>query len=144
MELNDNILKHSRTVAKRMSDFVMENRDAFTCSHEEMFVLGMLHDIGYAFTDDQPEHAKVAGEFLREEGYRYWREVYYHGIPQTEYDSVELRLLNYIDITTGYGGEIMSAEERIDEITAKYGVSSVQAKGAVELGRLVENNPVLK
>ena len=42
--------------------------------------------------------------------------MYYHGIPQEDYDSAELRLLNYMDITTDPSGDVVTIEERIEDI----------------------------
>ena len=63
---------------------------------------------------------------MKEQGYKYWKEVYYHGIPQDEYDSPMLRLLNYADMITGPAGEYMTIEQRIEDIAKRYGEGSWQ------------------
>ena len=52
--------------------------------------------------------------------------MYYHGIPQEDYDSAELRLLNYMDITTDPSGDVVTIEERIEDIKQRYGENSFQ------------------
>ncbi|SCW51475.1 hypothetical protein SAMN02910400_01098 [Lachnospiraceae bacterium C10] len=68
---------------------------------KKMFHLGLVHDIGYQFTDNSKEHAHVGGEFLREEGYEYWKEVYDHGNPDLpKRPSDEWFILNMADMQT--------------------------------------------
>ena len=52
MEISNNRLNHIRAVATKMRDYVSSHRGEFSCTPEEMFFLGRLHDIDYAFVDD--------------------------------------------------------------------------------------------
>lgn len=142
MEITYNRLKHMNEVAKRMKDYVIQHSEKFDCKPEDMYILGAIHDIGYAFVEKQEDHAVVAGEVLKSQGYKYWKEVYYHGIAQDEYDSVELRLLNYMDITTGPTGNVVTIEERIDDIKHRYGEDSYQAKEAIKMAEMVRQKSI--
>ena len=133
MELTNDRLKHCKKIAERMMEYVKTHTNIFTCKPEEMYILGLFHDIGYAFVDKQVEHEHVGGYLLKTQGYKYWKEVYYHGDPLAEYDSMELRLLNFMDITTGPTGEIMTIDERIEDIKKRYGDNSVQTLKAIAL-----------
>ena len=133
MEITVDRMKHSLAVARKMKDIVMQNPKEYDCSPDDAFVLGMLHDIGYEFVAEQKEHANKGGLVLKEQGYRYWREVYYHGIPQEEYTSSLLELLNYADLTTGPSGESMTVQQRIDDIIIRYGRESEQVIDAIKL-----------
>lgn len=133
MEITINRLKHSLEVAKKMRDLSIQNPDKYPVNPDEMFILGILHDIGYEFVSKQEDHAKAGGEILKNQGYHYWKEVYYHGIAQQEYDSVPLRLLNYTDMITGPNGENFSVEQRIEDIAKRYGVGSIQEINALSL-----------
>ena len=135
MEITIDRMKHSVAVAIKMKELVIQKPDKYGCSPDDAFVLGMLHDIGYGFSDDQKEHANKGGMVLKEQGYKYWQEVYYHGIPQEEYDSQMLKLLNYVDMITGPTGEYMTVQERIDDIADRYGKGSWQELEAIELSR---------
>lgn len=77
-----------------MKELVELNPDKFSANPDDVFILGILHDIGYEFTEDQLEHGHKGGLILKEQGYKYWREVYYHGLTQSEFSSSELWLLN--------------------------------------------------
>ncbi len=125
--------KHSLAVARKMKEIVLENSSHFNCNAEDMYILGLVHDVGYEFVEKQEDHPKMGGEILRNQGYKYWKEVYYHGIPQTEYSSVELNLLNYVDLITGSSGVYISIEKRISNIAKRYGKGSIQELDAIKL-----------
>ena len=119
-------IKHSLAVAKKMKEMAAENPNKYPVEPDDAFVLGLLHDIGYEFASEQKEHAHMGSSILKKQGYKYWQEVYYHGIPQDEYDSPMLRLLNYADMITGPAGEYMTIEQRIEDIAERYGEGSWQ------------------
>ena len=77
---------------------------------------------------------------MKEQNYKYWQEVFYHGISQNEYDSPMLRLLNYVDMITGPTGEYITIRERIDDISKRYGKGSWQEQEAIELSKLLSKN----
>jgi len=135
MELTIARLQHSLAVARKMRNLTAQNRQRFSCSPEDMFYLGMLHDLGYEFVENQNEHEIMGGQILREQGYRFWREIFYHGNPDAEYYSPELDLLNYCDMTTGPNGEDMTIEERIADIMHRYGEDSEQYLKALCLSK---------
>ena len=85
--LDSNRLLHSEQVAK----FMFSNTH-FPNKKEELYTLGLLHDIGYLFGSS--DHNIIGGNFLREQQYKYWKEVYYHGIPHPSYSSRILDELN--------------------------------------------------
>ncbi|WP_339009092.1 hypothetical protein LC567_10345 [Fusobacterium animalis] len=126
-------MKHSLAVARKMKILVELEPIKYGINPEEAFLLGFIHDIGYEFCNTQYEHAKIGGNILHSQGYKHWKEVYYHGIIQYEYNSSLLQLLNFVDMTTGPNGEDMTMEERIDDIIKRYGKESPQAKEAKEL-----------
>ena len=46
---------------------------------EDMFLLGVMHDLGYEFVENNISHAAIGGEILNRSGYKYWKEVSLHG-----------------------------------------------------------------
>ncbi len=139
MNISIERMKHSLEVARKMKIFVELNPIEYGINPEEAFLLGFIHDIGYEFCNTQEEHAKIGGNILKTQGYKYWKEVYYHGIIQYEYNSSLLQLLNFVDMTTGPNGEDMTMEERIDDIVRRYGKESPQAKEAKELANYINS-----
>lgn len=131
MKISNDRLSHSLAVARRMKEIVELNKEKFNISNDDAFILGFLHDVGYEFCDKQEDHESTGGVLLKSQGYKFWTEVYYHGKNQNEYNSMELDLLNYVDMTTSIKGEFISIEERILDIGERYGLESVQYTDAV-------------
>lgn len=132
MDITLDRLKHSLGVANKMRELA---KDKAEVNSDDAFILGLLHDIGYQFTENTGEHAKVGGEVLKNQGYKYWKEVYYHGIPQKDFDSSMLQLLNYADMTIGPTGNELTIEERILDISNRYGKGSIQEETAIALAK---------
>lgn len=133
MAFSSNRANHSLTVAKQMYEMALERtRDEFYA--KKMFHLGLVHDIGYQFTDNNKEHAHVGGDFLREEGYEYWKEVYDHGNPDLlERPSEEWFILNLADLKTDSKGNRVTMDERLKDIGDRYGYKSEEYLTAKKL-----------
>lgn len=138
MDITIDRMKHCLAVAAKMKELALHEPQKYPVDPEDAFVLGMLHDIGYEFAQEQREHAGRGGLILQKQDYKYWKEVYYHGIPQEEYDSPMLRLLNYADMTTGPTGAYMTIQERIDDIAERYGKGSPQETEAMRLADMLQ------
>lgn len=137
--ISENRLKHSLTVArlmKQLSETVMGWDEK---KSKEMFTLGFLHDIGYEYSDVQEKHAFIGGEILKDLGYKYWIEVYYHGILTNEYDSDELNLLNIADFHVTSEGVIVNPQGRLNDIMKNYGEDSYQYKNAFIFAKHLED-----
>lgn len=80
-------LNHSLAVARKM---VQIGKDLSLSDNElkELFVLGYNHDIGYEFCDEKIKHNIIGGELLKNNGYKFWKEVYYHGNLEADYNSL--------------------------------------------------------
>ena len=104
--MDEDRLKHSISVARKM---VAIGRKYHLSEDElrELFLLGYNHDIGYEFCSNNIEHNIVGGKILKENGYKYWQEVYCHGNPNTEYNSLFLKILNMADMQIDkYGNDV--------------------------------------
>lgn len=67
----------------------------------------------------------MGGEFLKEEGYEYWKEVYDYGNPNISYKpSDEWILLNVADMQTDSKGNKVSFDIRLKDIEERYGYDS--------------------
>ena len=95
--MNFDRLKHSYGVAKKMYEIgsLLSLNDK---ELEQLYILELNHDIGYEFTKVGFEHNKVGGNILKKSGFKYWKEVYFHGEIQNEYDSLFLDILNSADM----------------------------------------------
>ncbi len=136
LSISNERLKHSLEVArlmKKSAEDVGWNKQK--C--EEMFVLGFLHDIGYEFAEQQCDHASVGGEMLKNQGYKYWKEVSCHGKLDVEYISEELTMLNIADMSIDSTGKEVGASARLSDIASRYGIDSKQYIEAEQLARKI-------
>ena len=92
---------------------------------QELFLLGYLHDIGYEFATNE-NHNSIGGNLLKESNYKYWQEVYYHGIPNSEYKSLYLDILNTADMMIDKYGNDVGFDKRLEDIKKRYGEDSIQ------------------
>jgi len=77
--IDDNRLKHSIAVARKMQEIACN----YNLSEEDknnLFVIGLNHDIGYEFTKISTNHNKIGGEILKNTGFKFWKEIYNHWI----------------------------------------------------------------
>ena len=111
--------KHILAVAKLMQ----ENAKKFGLDEQEMFTLGYLHDIGYAFGNGENHHID-GSELLKKQNYKYYKEVLYHGKPVENYSSRALDLLNFADMHIGKKGNYLTFDERLEDIKSRRGENS--------------------
>ena len=118
-------IKHSLAVARKMVE-IGKNNNLKEEQLEELFVLGLNHDIGYEFTSEITEHNTVGGNILKKNNYKYWQEVYYHGNPYSTYKSLYLDILNQADMQIDKYGNNVGYEKRLEDIANRYGKNSIQ------------------
>lgn len=83
-------------------------------------MLGFNHDIGYEYSENGKNHNKIGGEILKSSGFKYWREVYYHGEITQEYSSQYLDILNCADMQIDKKGNDVGFEKRLEDIKNRY------------------------
>lgn len=116
-------LKHSISVARKMVKIV-KNYNLSDNELQELFILGFNHDIGYEFSDKGVNHNVIGGNLLRDNNYKYWKEVYYHGKPDVPYKSLYLDILNMADMQIDKYGNDVGYEKRLEDIKNRYGEES--------------------
>ena len=127
---NDRLI-HSYAVANKMVELGKE-KNLLDEQLQELFLLGYLHDIGYQFGTNE-NHNMIGGNLLRNSNYKYWKEVYYHGIPNSEYKSLYLDILNTADMMIDKYGNDVGFEKRLDDIKNRYGEDSIQYINCVKI-----------
>jgi hypothetical protein len=70
---------------------------------------------------------------LKESGYKYWEEVYYHGNPNTSYESLYLTILNMADMQIDKYGNDVGYTKRLEDIKSRYGEDSIPYQNCVKL-----------
>lgn len=120
--MDEDRLKHSIAVARKMTEIGRK----YNLSEEELkdlFVLGFNHDIGYEYGDNL-KHAHTGGNILKRNNYKYWKEVYYHGDINAEYQSIFLEILNKADMQIDKYGNDVGYDKRLEDIKNRYGEES--------------------
>ena len=126
--MDDNRLKHSLAVARKMVE-IGKKYNLDSNELEDLFVLGLSHDIGYEY-GTHSNHEHIGGEILKRNQYKYWKEVYYHGNINTEYSSLYLKILNKADMQIDKYGNDVGYIKRLEDIKNRYGENSITYKNA--------------
>ena len=134
--MDENISLHSLGVAKKMVA-IGKSKGLKTSALNDLFTLGIVHDIGYEFGPGN-EHQKLGGLVLKENGYRYWQEVYYHGVREDEYTSLYLDILNQADMQIDKMGKDVGYEGRLADIKSRYGEGSNVYASCVNLVNFIK------
>jgi len=121
-------IQHIFAVAKLMKDKAKN----VGLDEEEMFTLGLLHDVGYEFGEIET-HNNKGGDILEKQNYKYYNEVKYHGIPKAPFSSTALDLLNYADMHIDKYGNYVTFEERLQDIASRRGVDSPFYKNSKQI-----------
>ncbi len=135
MGLDKKRILHSLGVANKMKVIANELYPGNKEFIEDMFILGLLHDLGYEFAKTKLEHSEIGGTILKKNGYKYWKEVYYHGKTGVEYKSEELKILNTADLLTDSNGREITAQERLKDVKDRYGEDSFEYIDFVKLAK---------
>ena len=143
--ITENRWNHILGVARKAKELALKLLPDDKRYAEDMFLLGLLHDIGYEFTESNSAHAVVGGEILKRSGYKYWQEVANHGNETAKNMSNELFILNFADMMTGPNGENFTFTERLEEIAKRFGKESVPyEKCAIEIENLKKVSYITK
>ena len=97
--MDEDRVKHAIAVARKMiqiaKDIGLSENEINDC-----FIIGYNHDIGYEFAENIIEHNKIGGNILKECGFKYWKEIYYHGEMVSAYlDLAEMQAMRHIPMT---------------------------------------------
>lgn len=134
---NDRIT-HSLAVARKMMEIAKERN----LNDEQIricFLIGYNHDIGYEFAPNGFNHNKAGGEILKNIGFKYWREIYYHGDLNPNYESIYLNILNQADMQVDRYGNFVSYNERLEDIKNRYGENSDIYKNCFQLIKKIKH-----
>ena len=57
-------------------------------------------------------------------GFKYWKEIYYHGVSGSKYNSTYLQILNQADMQIDKYGNDVGYDKRLEDIKSRYGEKS--------------------
>lgn len=132
-------IKHSLAVANKMVEIGQE-KNLSDEQLQELFILGFNHDIGYQFDGENFDHNIKGGIALKNSGYKYWQEVYYHGEINIAYSSMYLDILNMADMQINKYGEDVGYNLRLEDIKSRFGEDSSVYIKANKLINYLKNN----
>ena len=139
--MDENRSLHSLGVAKKMVE-IGKNKGLSMEELNDLFTLGIVHDVGYQF-GTSAMHQKNGRLLLKKNRYRYWQEVYYHGIIQNEYTSLYLDILNQADMQIDKMGRDVGYTGRLEDIKSRYGQTSKVYLSCVNLVNFIKKNETL-
>ena len=118
--INENKQKHVFGVAQ----FMYDEAPKYGLDSEKMYVLGLLHDIGY-LCGDFSKHEEYGANLMKELGFIYSEEISLHGYYPGKCDvnniSKEALLLMAADSCVNYKGDVGTYEHRRKDIEDRYG-----------------------
>lgn len=124
--ITSNRWQHILGVARKAKILALALRPNDEKYSEDMFLLGMLHDFGYEFTENGKKHAMVAGQILERSGYKYWQDVVNHSEKATDNMSDETFIINCADLSVSPDGKDITIAERVEDIGRRHGKNSTQ------------------
>lgn len=136
--MDEDRLKHSLAVARKMVEIAKEKNltenDIYVC-----FLIGYNHDIGYEFTENGINHNIIGGKILKECGFKYFKEIYYHGEIDVPYKSKYLDILNMADMQIDKYGNDVGYDKRLEDIKKRYKEDSLVYKKCYKLVSKLKN-----
>ncbi len=143
--ITENRWKHMLGVARKAKEFALKMQPDNEKYAEDMFLLGLLHDLGYEFSETGRGHSGIGGEILKRSGYKYWNEVANHGYSKNADTTDELFILNCADMSVAVGGANCTMAQRLEDIGTRYGIDSSEYRKAVlEIEKLQSDARYLK
>lgn len=115
---------HCHNVGLKMYQYARDNFGWDEAKCKDMFLLGAFHDIGYELNADAFEHDVAMCDALGHNGYKYSQEIKYHSFMQDEYDTPEMRLLYFGDMTVDGMGNWCTFKERLEDLERRHGLES--------------------
>lgn len=141
-------LKHMLGVARKC--YSMALYKGFTETEaRQLFIMGLLHDAGKEFTDDNNEQGKALKASL-EDLFDYniftsemIEAIELHGKPEQNQNNTLLKILNEADLSVNHFGEDCGVYSRLIDIENRYGTNSKEYSDALKLAKelgLVDND----
>ena len=137
--ISDKKLLHMRSVAELMYERALEWTGDEEYA-EEMYVLGLLHDVGYILGSDS--HGAKGADILERGNYSHADAVRFHGKADVADEELtrEVILLQWCDMSVLPGGRKVPVAERLEDVGARYGFDSgTYADSKAIAGRLAKH-----
>ena len=124
-----------------VANYMYQNAEKHNLDKNEMYLLGLMHDIGYLI--DEKNHEEIGGEFLKSQNYKYADFIKNHAILPSIYMklkdcteseiSKELILLWTADMSIDLNGKNIGFDERLKDIGLRHGKDSTAYKNSEKM-----------
>lgn len=136
-----------------VAEWMYKHAEEYGCENkDEMYLLGLIHDIGYIYGNKE-EHEQKGAELLGLNTY-YGKFVQAHGLTPQEYMDCngcfnseipnEMILLWTADMMVDSKGNIVGFKARLDDIEKRYGIDSESYRICKEIMLWLENRKALE
>lgn len=129
---------HCHNVGLRMASYAKKHLGWDDVKCNDMYILGMMHDLGYELNPDPFNHDEAMSEALGHTGYKYMNEIAYHSRMQNEFDTPEMRLLYFADMTVDARGKWCTIDERLKDLEERHGKDSDVYRESVDIANALE------
>lgn len=116
--------RHCHNVGLKMYSYAKYHLGMDDVQCQSMFLLGTFHDVGYELDADAFKHDVAMCDALGHDGYKYAKEIKYHSFMQDAYDSIEMKLLYFGDMTVDGMGNWCTLDERLQDLEKRHGLES--------------------
>lgn len=128
MKISEDRIKHMHGVA----EYMYRNANKYGLNPEEMYILGLLHDIGYL--RGKPDHEVNGAKVLMKSDYKYSSLISWHGTAPLDYMRLkdctvedipkELILLWKADASIDNKGNLVGFDGRLSDVGSRHGYDS--------------------
>lgn len=123
--ISDDRMMHILSVARQSYQIAKNKYQLNEEDCRKAFMIGFLHDVGYEFSETNLEHPEKGTELIRETLGVELPEIAKHGDPDAE-QTLFLSILNEADMTVDSKGNVVSVEERLQDIVSRYSENAVE------------------
>ena len=124
-----------------VANYMYQNAEKYNLDKNEMYLLGLMHDIGYLI--DEKNHEEIGGEFLKSQNYKYADFIKHHATIPSIYMKLkdcteseipkELILLWTADMSIDLNGKNIGFDERLKDIGLRHGKDSTAYKNCEKM-----------
>ena len=123
--ISNDRMHHILSVARQCYQIAKNKYHLEEADCRKAFMIGFLHDVGYEFSEYNFEHPEKGRELILETLGVDLPEVQQHGDPDAE-QTIFLSILNEADLTVDSKGNVVSVEERLQDIVSRYSEDALE------------------
>jgi len=123
--ISNDRMQHILSVARQCYQIANNKYHLEEADCRKAFMIGFLHDVGYEFSEYNLEHPEKGRELIKETLGVDLPEIQQHGNPDAE-QTLFLSILNEADLTVDSKGNVVSVEERLQDIVSRYSEDALE------------------